>query len=228
MKRRIACLAFHAACSIACGSTEPPTLEQAASGSAGAGGCPAGDDAQGAEIGDTILDFSLSRRGDAGAEQPFRLHALRSCERPGLLVVRVEPAWCSPCGMRADAVAGVLSPFPSADVETLTVLYANHDNALPSVATASSWRAAHPALPGIVARSSDEAARVLVKRGRVVPMVFLVDRRTLKISNVLEDPDDSFFVEQIAASLREVGGPSVVAPSAQAGECQGCCPKKSS
>ena len=171
--------------------------------------CTLSTEPAGSELGQTLPDLSVQTLGSVG-EETRQLHELRAtCERPGLLVVRVEPAWCEPCGWRADATAKLLSSFPAEAIDVVTVLYAGPDNARPTPDDLSAWKTAHPTVPGLLARSTDGAATAMIRRSRVVPLVLLVDRRTMLISNALDDPDDAFFVDQVAASLEEVGGPKV-------------------
>lgn len=183
-------------------------------GSAGAAGspdpCALWSGPEGDDLDTRLPDLPIQKMADEG-EAPSSLHAFRAaCERPGLLVVRVEPAWCKQCGKRADRVAPLLLPFPKEQIDVVTVLYAGPDNAHPTEADLRAWQQAHATLPGLLTRSSDGTASSLVRRAKVVPTIFLVDRRTLRISNVLGAPSDRFFVEQVASSLEEVGGAVVV------------------
>ncbi len=212
------------------GAAGAPTAGSAGSagesGSSGQGGdaggaastgpdpCAVSTEPTGSDLGQTLPDLAVQKLG-TGGEEALQLHALRaSCERPGLLVVRIEPSWCEPCGWRADATEELLGLFPAESIDTVTVLYAGPDNALPTPGDLSTWRAAHPSLPGVLTRSRDGAAAALVRRSHTIPLVLLVDRRTLRISNALDDPDDGFFVDQVAASLEEVGGP-VLSPTVE-------------
>lgn len=191
-------------------------------GSAGAGGtspdpCALWEAEAGNELDARIPDLAVRRRINE-KEEETSLHALRSsCEQPRLLVLRVEPAWCSPCGLRADRTAELLAPFVGNHLAIENLLYVGPDNAPTTEADLLAWKAEHPSLPGTMLRpvegSTKEASALILHHG-TVPLVFLIDARTLRISNVLEAPSDSFLVEQVAASLEEVGGPKISLPPA--------------
>lgn len=186
-----------------------------AGGSAGASGkaggvatpdpCALWDRPEGSELDDKLPELALQRlEGDS--EESLSLHSLRSsCERPGLLVVRVEPAWCAPCGKRADQLGELLKGFPAEQLDVVTVLYAGPDNAHPTASDLRLWRQAHPSLPGQLARSPDGMAASLIRRAKVVPMVLLVDRRTLRIASAQDILSEDYLVEKVSSSLQEVG-----------------------
>jgi cytochrome c peroxidase len=71
-------------------------------------------------------------------------------------------------------------------------------------------------LPGALARPAGGDPEALVRGHGTVPVVYLVDARTMRISNALEAPDEAFLARQVASSLEEVGGP-VIEPPAEAG-----------
>ena len=162
------------------------------------------------EPGSRLPPLAVSAPGDGLTT----LDGLRvSCERPGLLVVRIEPAWCEPCGVRDDRMAELLAPLPADSVEVVTLLYAGRDNARPVDDDVLRWRQAHPSLPGRLLRATDGAAAELVRRSHTVPLVLLVDRRTLRVVSVLESPSESFLASQLRDALVEAGGPAVAPAS---------------
>jgi cytochrome c peroxidase len=164
---------------------------------------PAGD-----ELDTTLPDLPVGLLGDDGQETLTTLHSLRAaCDQPSLLLIRVEPAWCAPCGLRADQTRDALGPLLDQGVGVLTVLYAGPDNALPTAADARAWQKAHPTLPGLVGRSPDGALGQLIQRRASLPQVYLVDRRTMRISNVIEAPRPGDLRSLVPYSLHEAGGP---------------------
>jgi cytochrome c peroxidase len=168
----------------------------------------------GDDLDQTIADLPLGLLGEGGVETATTLHGLRAaCGDPSLLLVRVEPAWCAPCGLRADQTKDALGPLLDQGIGVLTVLYAGPDNALPTAADVTAWKAAHPGLPGLFARSPDGAFGQLIARRRSLPQVYLVDRRTMRISNVIETPRPADLRTLVPYSLTEAGGPTLTLDS---------------
>ncbi|MFO0661490.1 MAG: cytochrome c peroxidase, partial [Polyangiaceae bacterium] len=181
----------------------------AGAGGSGVDSCSLWTAPEGSDIDQTFENFSLLKL-TGEQEEAFTFHGLRAdCEHPGLLVVRVEPAWCEPCGLRADRFGMLAALFPSEVIDPVTVLYAGPDNAHPTAGDLIAWRSAHLTLPGALARSPDGAAGELVRLLRTIPMVFLVDRRTMRILSAMDDPDDQLLVIGISDALAAAGGPLV-------------------
>ncbi|MCU0654050.1 MAG: hypothetical protein MUF64_01760 [Polyangiaceae bacterium] len=167
---------------------------------------PEGDD-----LDERLPDLPIHLPGGPGS-----LHALRgACEQPQLLVLRVEPAWCAPCGARADQIEGLLAPLAGPHLRIETLLYAGPDNAPTSEADLLRWRQAHPSLPGGLLRPDGGDPERLVRGHGTLPLLYLVDARTMRISNVLTAPYERFLQEQVAASIAEVGGPELPLPPDQ-------------
>lgn len=163
----------------------------------------------GPQVGGLVPDLPLMRL-DGEGEVALSLHGMRAgCGEPGLLVVRIEPAWCDPCGRRADRFGGLMDPFEDKWIRAATVLYAGPDNAPPTAADLAAWRAAHPGLPGGVARAVDGGARSLVRAYTMVPLVLLIDARTMKILSAERAPGDRALQEAVAKALPLAGGPEV-------------------
>ncbi|MCS6900496.1 MAG: cytochrome c peroxidase [Myxococcales bacterium] len=197
---------------LACGDSSSPSF----SGSAGAAANPANPCALwSAPTGDN-LDATLPNlpvRPAPGRPPLSWLHQLRSgCDQPRLLVLRVEPAWCGPCGLRADRTAALLAPFAGEHLAVETLLYAGPDNAPTTDDDMLAWKEAHASLPGGLLRPDGGDAGMLVRGHGTVPMIYLVDARTLRIVQALEAPDDWFLQKQVAESLVEVGGPTIQPP----------------
>lgn len=143
---------------------------------------------------------------------PTTLRALRrGCDAPGVLLVRVEPASCAPCGRLANALPETLSPFPSASVDVVTVLYADEGGAPPTAGTAADWATSHPLLPGTKAASAEAGA--WVAPSGVVPLVLVVDRRTLRVSSLLDVPPSQALVRaRVRDGLKEAGAGDFALP----------------
>lgn len=206
---------------LACGDPSPAPLDSpgiaGASGAAGAAQpadpCALWTASAGDNIDDALPDLPV-RPGPDASPAVASLHGLRSaCERPLLLVLRVEPAWCGPCGLRADRTAALLAPFAGEHLAVETLLYAGPDNAPTTDGDLLAWREAHPSLPGGLLRPDGGDAGALVRGHGTVPMVYLVDARTLRIVQALEAPEEWFLLRQVADALAEVGGPVIEPPA---------------
>ena len=179
-------------------------------GSAGVDPCAPWPGPEGGEYNDRLPEVAVSDPSDAALASLGGLRA--GCERPGLLVVRVEPAWCEPCGQAAAGLEAMIAQLPADTVSVVTVLSAGVDNAPATDADVLHWRVAHPQLPGRIVRPLDGAASALLPAGHLVPLVFLADRRTLRVVSSLDAPADSVLSMQLRDGLDEVGAPAPTTP----------------
>lgn len=191
-------------------------------GTAGTGGAagacdPGNPPPPGGTIGDdlfkTLADRKLVRIADDGTETSFQLHdAYAPCGPASFLVLRLDAPWCGQCEADADQVAPVLAPLLPHGVTVLTVLLSGRENAAARAEDVAAFRAKHPTLPGVVARDASGTASDLVRKRGALPMIYLVDRRTMRVAQVAESPTQGKLFDVVANEITLAGGPKVPYP----------------
>lgn len=150
-------------------------------------------------VGLTLPDSAFDGVDESGAARTIRLGEYAGDGR--LLVVRVQGgAWCGPCAWHASHTRELVEGERGARVRVLDVILADRQNAPATARDASSWRAsldttAHVAVvadPGFSMRPLLEGA---------LPIVALVDTRSMKLVSAESNPDPSSLDDAIDAAL---------------------------
>jgi cytochrome c peroxidase len=118
--------------------------------------------------------------------------------------VRLDAPWCGTCAASVDRYAAVLRPLAS-ELVALDVIFSGADNGPAGAEDATAWRAAHPSLPGRVARAADSAAADLLRFQRAAPAIFVVELRSMKILDVLANPTAEVVETRLHRALSQVG-----------------------
>jgi cytochrome c peroxidase len=163
--------------------------------------------AHGAFIGTRFGPLLVRERLEAGSEVSLSIDDLRRpCDEksPRLLVVRLDAPWCGTCVASVDRYAAALRPLAS-DVVALEVVFSGADNGPASAEDATTWRAAHPSLPGRIARAADSAAAELLRFQRAAPAIFVVELRSMKLLDVLANPTAEVVEARLRRALSQVG-----------------------
>ncbi|HEX3594174.1 MAG TPA: cytochrome c peroxidase [Polyangiaceae bacterium] len=179
---------------------------------------PPEEGVRGSFIGGRFGPLSLYERTATGAEAPLSTDELRRpCDprAPRLLVVRLDAPWCAPCTVSADGYAAALASFGD-QVVALDVLFSGADNALTQPADLAVWYAAHPSMPGHVARAADGSAAEMLRYQHVSPAVFLVELRSMHILDVAGSPTSDKLMSRIGRALSSLGGTVAAAAAAPA------------
>jgi cytochrome c peroxidase len=162
---------------------------------------------RGAFIGNRFGPLALFERTPAGAEAPLSTDALRgACDGSGprLLVVRLDAPWCGTCGASLDRYAAVVAGF-GGEVTSLDIVFSGADNGPTAPGDLAAWQAAHPSLPGRVARAADAESGALLRFQRVAPAVFLVEPSSMRILDVLANPTSDKLYGRIVRALSSLG-----------------------
>ena len=120
---------------------------------------------RGAFIGNRFGPLALHERTAQGGEAPLSTDALRgACDGSGprLLIVRLDAPWCGTCAASLDRYAALIASFAS-DVASLEVVFSGADNGPTTPADLAAWQAAHPSLPGRMARAADAESGALLR-----------------------------------------------------------------
>jgi cytochrome c peroxidase len=168
----------------------------------------------------TLPDLSFDAI-DEGGPRKVALHDLfEPCAaRSRLLVVRVSAAWCGTCRWHAGHTAELRALDVGPRLEVLDLLVSDEDNVPVSTSTApralAAWRARIDA-PGIVGADPSFAfAPALGGVAAPLPLIVLVDTRTMVVRSVLHDPDPDLLAQRLHEDLAALDGalaPELVPP----------------
>jgi cytochrome c peroxidase len=216
----LAPLVFSAACRGGDHGGVRPSVRASASAAVAAGCAPIdpAEGVRGAFIGNRFGPLALFERTTTGGEAPLSTDALRgACDGSGprLLIVRLDAPWCGTCAASLDRYAAVVAGFGNA-VASLDVVFSGADNGPTAPADLVAWQAAHPALPGRVARAADGEPGSLLRFQRVAPAVFLVEPSSMHILDVLANPTSDHLHGRIERALSSLGHTESAAAAAPA------------
>lgn len=144
----------------------------------------------------TLTDLTLR---DADGE-PVPLTRYR--ERAELLIVRVGTSWCGPCRWHAEHGSTLLSDAQAAHVAVLDVLLAGRDNAAPDAQDLREWSARTDGTTEVLA-DPDSQLSAWFGAAPVLPLILLVDSRTLAAVSTLSAPSAPEFAAAVASALKE-------------------------
>lgn len=192
----------------------------------------------GFEIDDRLPVWAI--RDGEGASSMTGAHRGSCDDPPRLEILRVDAAFCGPCGIAADALATALDPVASlfgpaaapstdgvASVDLLTIVYADEEGA-PALAPAlTKYRTRHPSLPGGLAfadpapEGSPPPIHAAVAHRHVLPVWFLVDGRTGVILESLDNPSPDRIAPAIADAYEALTGIATEVPPPSAAKVDG-------
>ena len=184
------------------GACAAPGLEAADGGTAGGaepdGGCTATPGVLEGER--SLASRNLPALVWTGAAGEVRLDAFHApCAAPGTLVVlRQLAAWSAPALWHV----GHTAPLASMPGVTVLDLWAADGDAMPIIpAQLSEFSAFYDVAPSAIAADPDETLGPLALAGIALPLVAVVDARTLHVERVLTDPRAGE-VEQVVRAVQ--------------------------
>lgn len=119
---------------------------------------------------------------------------------PQILVVRVQAGFCGTCLWHAAHLGESLGPSLRSRVVVLDLVVRDDDGDPPSIADLAKWRARQDA-PALVAL--DPELRFAEQRASL-PRVLVVDPRTMRIREALNDPAPEALADAVAATVADV------------------------
>jgi cytochrome c peroxidase len=125
--------------------------------------------------------------------------------RSRLLVIRVGAGWCGTCRWNVAHTADVLGLDVGSRLEYLDLLVANDDNVPASVADLATWRGRIDA-PQKLAVDPKYQLGVVNPARASLPLMVLVDTRTMTIQSFLNDPSPDLIALRIHAVLADLDG----------------------
>ncbi|MDB4929357.1 MAG: Cytochrome peroxidase, partial [Myxococcaceae bacterium] len=145
-----------------------------------------------------LPDLTLAT-GDA----PLRLSRFYApcAAEPRLLVVRVMAAWSGPSQHHAAHTRRLLDLPDAARLDLVDVLVSAADNLAPDDRDLADWRARYDAAPTALARSDAATWRPLSIGPQHLPLVLLVDPRTMGYVQFFDAPDTHDLPFEVADAL---------------------------
>jgi cytochrome c peroxidase len=155
---------------------------------------------------------ALSFVDGQGAAAPLSAYAEPSASSPHLLVVRVMAGWCGPCRWHA-AHTGELLPAELRDrVKVLDLLVAGDDNAPAAAGDVAAFAARGDGVATVVTDPGFQLAALFPRRP-ALPLVALVDTRTLTPRAALSDPAPEALTDAVRAAVAKLDGQSAPQPT---------------
>ena len=155
----------------------------------------------------TVPDLTfdgLDRDGHA-APFTFRSQYLPCATEARLLVVRVGAAWCGTCRWSMGHTRELFNLDVGSRLELVDLVVGDDDNAPPTPAALDAFRARVDA-PRFVAADSAFTFRVVNPQRSPLPMILLVDRRTMRIEGVENDPTLDSLAYRIHSVIAAIDG----------------------
>ncbi len=151
----------------------------------------------------TVPDLTFDGLDLDGHAAPFTFRAQYTPCAPinvaRLLVVRVGAGWCGTCRWHASHTKELFDLDVGPRLELVDLVVGDDDNAPPTPDALAAFRARIDA-PRFVAADSAFTFRVVNPQRAPLPMVLLVDRRTMRIESVQNDPT----LDALAFRIRSV------------------------
>lgn len=133
--------------------------------------------------------------------------------RARLLVVRTSAGWCGTCRWHAQH-SGELAELDVADRLVLLDLVVAGDDNLPATAKDAAAWLQRVERPGVVAADPAFQLAPLNAGARApLPLIALVDTRTMSIRDVLNDPPEELLAARIEAAIAALDGAAAPAPA---------------
>ncbi len=122
-----------------------------------------------------------------------------------LLVIRVSAAWCGTCRWEAAHTAELLALDIGHRLQVLELLIANDDNGPAAVADVPGWQARLNAPTQVALDPLFRLAAVRFVRAPL-PLYVLVDTRTMKLVDALDDPHRQTLILSLRQALAKLDG----------------------
>jgi cytochrome c peroxidase len=138
-----------------------------------------------------------------GPDGPARLSRYYTpcSEAPRLLVLRVMAAWSGPSQHHAAHTRRLLDLPDAARLDLVDVLVSAADNLPPDDPDLAAWRARYDRAPTLLVRDEPTRWRALTISTQQMPLVLLVDPRTMTFLRVLDTPDTHDLPFEISVAL---------------------------
>ncbi len=133
-----------------------------------------------------------------------------------LLVVRVSAGWCGTCRWHAAHTKELHALDVAKRLEVLDLVIADDDNAPPTTATLAAWRVQIDEPEKLAIDPSFQLAPLTPEHG-ALPLIALIDTRTMVVRNVLSDPNPDVLAVRIRQEIAQLDKttmpPSTPAPT---------------
>ncbi len=183
--------------------------------SGGAPTTPYPDEPPGFTVHGTLPDLSFDGIDDGGA-RPIQLRSyFEPCAATSrLLVVRVSAGWCGTCRWHAAHTKELYALDVGARLRVLDLLVADDDNVPASSDALVAWRSRLDVPGPVAADPTFRFAPAMAGVAASLPLVVLVDTRTMAVASVLHDPDPDLLARHLREDLAALdGAPAPSAPT---------------
>ncbi|MBL8600307.1 MAG: hypothetical protein JNK72_00130 [Myxococcales bacterium] len=141
-------------------------------------------------------------------DQGFSLGAhYTPCETsPKLLVIRVFAAWSGPAQWYAAHTQALRARPDAARLTVIDLLSRDEDNLPPTREALAAWRARYDVMPDALALEPDYQLSAVFFGGGRLPIIALVDPRTMRSTRTLVDPDAPEFDAALNTAMARLDG----------------------
>jgi cytochrome c peroxidase len=178
--------------------TTAPTDAPVAGGRCADGGAPPYPEGDTVSITAPLPDLVL--QGGSGPTRLSRFYTPCS-DAPRLLALRLMAAWSGPSQHHAAHTHRLLELPDAARLDVVDVLVSAADNLPPDDRDLADWRARYDREPTLLLRDDQTRWRALSISSQQLPMVLLVDPRTMTFLRLLDTPDTHDLPFEIAVAL---------------------------
>ncbi len=125
---------------------------------------------------------------------------------PRVLMLRLVAAWSGPSQHHAAHTRRVVESPSAARLDLVDVLVSAADNLPPDDGDLADWRARYDVAPAALARSEASAWREFSLGAQQLPLVLLVDERTMTVLRIFDAPDTHDLAFEVADALARLDG----------------------
>lgn len=151
-------------------------------------------------------------RADGARASVSLAESFASCGEAGVLVVRVQAAFCGTCRASAEHTATWLVPTMRGRARIVDVLVRDEENARADAGVAVRWQARQDVRTDVAV----DPSMSLVTADAVLPRVLVVDPRTMRIREVMADPAPEAVADAVDALAAELRGEPAPGPRSAA------------
>ncbi len=161
----------------------------------------------------TLPDLSFDGLAEDGSPMKIALHDyFEPCaDKARLIVIRTSAGWCGTCRWHAAHTGEVKALDVGARLRWLDLVLSNEDGVPMTVAELGTWRARIDAPDRLAADPAFSLGPALLTTGPL-PFIVLVDTRTMKMTDILSDPDPEALESRIRGALARLDGAPVPNP----------------
>jgi cytochrome c peroxidase len=152
--------------------------------------------------------------GDGPTPTPLSTYAEPCALRSRVLLVRNVAGWCGPCRWHAANTQSMVPSSITDRVRVVDLLLADDDNAPPAAGDRLAWATRAQGAVDVFL-DPDFQLRALFPAHSALPLVAVIDARTLTPLEVLSSPSPDAVAQALVAAVAQVDGTDAAAPPAE-------------